>query len=1428
MAIESEAKIIISAVDKYSDTFGDLNSGFGTLTKTAMLASTAVATFSVGMAALTVKMGSSAVQSAADFRDAIFDVSAVVGNAGASTGQISTILDDLVQKFPVTGAQAGKALESIAQFGFGAEEQLKNISDAAVGLQIATGTDLNTTVSALTATLNQFGLEASETARVSNVLAAAQFNSAASVSDLREGLKFAGPIAKLFNKDLESTVGVLSLLRDSGLAAEQSGTLLRGAMVALSKETEKGTSALAKYGLTYADVNPATKSYVEILKSFNGATIEGSDAIAIFGTEASSFASIINKGSDSLSKRIGQVTATSSAEDAAAEKSKKWSVVLDNLGGTLDVFKKTIAEGLLPVIIDFIGSDENSGIRGVIDQLLKLEKSSGSIGGPLIDAFNALRDATKDVFDNSFQGNIENVYDWLSNISKALSENIKIIINLGAEFAKLFIDSTTGAEKLQALLKVANVAITAIALSVAVVRDSFTGLYLIATDGATELNVIINELDKSLAEFGLAVLEAIDRIPFVDLSKSITEVKENIKLYQKEIDAGNAKLSDSKPAELWSKSVLEASAKNIESIEELGVKAKDTVESIPDINLGIDGDQAVSDMTDIANEIVDIQGKASEDVTKKEKEEQEKRLDEAKKTKEERKIILDERLKDIETTLHQEEQLYVESISKIDLAEAEGEKSGEEAIKEKLKLEEKYLKEKISLTEEAYDNIKKVYPEDVQKQKDAFDDVKNAQLEFTNFKIRKIEDEREALKNSLDSEIGIYQANSEAKRIEVEKAENAGVISATEAANQKRAIEEEFLQFSIGKLQEKIDLAAGEYGRDSEEYATAVLSKKQAELELQEAQKQTAESTREVAEATQQAGSAAEVASGINAAFNDRMQHTTGTLNDFLKELQDTRKFMDTFGKGAFELVQIDEGTQSLRDLTNVAVNARAALSSLAGSKFEGIASFEAKEDIAKIEELEKQFQAVADSAAEAGLKVDVMDQTLSEAGDDVAERIEGWTNFKDTLGELSTNISSLTNEYTNLDSSLGSDGISKAAEDFNTVANSAKDLSEQIKDVNNEFGTGNIEAAEEMADGVIDAYEDIYDQAVDILDDLKSEWETLADEIVKTNEKITDIQQTTEDKIREARRETMDELGQFQDIRLEYDEVYADAQEALSQKQFDKASELFEKAADIAEELQQEVKDGSGEVVSSLEENTTLSINLMQKASDAAVEALNNQNSSLLSQQSTIQSQISQTTDTIGQLGNQINESFQGIDKASKDFSNLGNSIKGLSNRTFNFDFTGTGSSKKPLSEKIAEMEGKLFGFEKKTDSINPRINSDFTNISGDIRSVSNEIDRLNSTSGLGLGALNGAGITEPSGRTGRDWRRGFQSGTADFSGLIDSQNNLVNAIQKFSFPEQFKFNVSVQSNGNDWLKGLTKSIINEIFIQAEAEQFNAFGQEG
>jgi TP901 family phage tail tape measure protein len=585
MAIDRKLNVIVGVVDKYSKAFDNIRGGLTSIGKLAMAGEAAVLALSTVAALLAVKMGGSVVQSAAEFHDAIFDIEAVAASFGTTSQEIGDILDTLVAKFPLTGKEAGEAMQLIAQMGYGAEEQLLAVSDAAITLSIATSSDLQTAAAATMATMNSFGMSIEETDRVINTFAAAAFTSAAGTEELREAMKYAAPVAALAGQNFEQTVAAVSKLVDKGLEASTAGTNLRMALAQLAKGTDTTTAALAKYGLTLDDVNPQTHSLSEIIGAFGGQTISAGDAIAIFGVRAATLATIINEGQAAFDYYTESITGTSAAIDAAATKSQKWEVVMNNLGGTTDVFKKTIGEDLVPLILDLVGRDEKSGIRGVITKMMELEKVTGGIGGPMVSTFSSIVDNVKGMagsFDDG-EGSIRGFYNILADVSSILSGNVELISIYATEFGGMFAEASEEGTAVQTVLTVINTAMGAMALSVAAAHDSLAGLINLGKVGFETLKLVVGEFGAFVLDSFSRILQAADYLPFVDLEGEIESLNGTIQMFD---DMAAEAFQNVDYVENWTDKVVQAIAKADEAIK--GISAENAAAELEKVRESIE------------------------------------------------------------------------------------------------------------------------------------------------------------------------------------------------------------------------------------------------------------------------------------------------------------------------------------------------------------------------------------------------------------------------------------------------------------------------------------------------------------------------------------------------------------------------------------------------------------------------------------------------------------------------------------------------------------------------------------------------------------------------------------------------------------------------------------------------------------------------
>jgi len=564
MTIEKEVKVLISAVDEYSDGMLGFTSKAALVTAAVGAIATAMVAASIKAAEFATDLGSKVWTSATDFHDAIVNVDAVAQNFGTTTGEISGILDDLTQKFPVTGAAAGASMQLIAQLGYGSADKLRDMSDAANTLQVATGADLQTAVMGTLSLLNSYNLESTEATRIINLLAAASFSSAANIDDLGIALRYAAPITSLMGVSVEETVAAIAKLRDRGLEASQAGTTLRMALIQLGHETKDKTELLAKYGLTYADVNPQVVGLTGVIKAFNGQLIDGQDAAVLFGTRSVAMANIINMGSEAFGAYTKSITGTSAAQDAMIKKLETWKVVQANVIGNVDLFQKTIAGGLVPEILHYIGTTESEGLRGVINYLTKLENAHANMNETVTSIYDQFKATVSESFGSYFN-NVEGLYNYLSLIVLALGENVKIVMEWASVWGGIGIKMTNDLDSIKTALHIVNGSFFLVSGSIALVHDAFAGMANVWMWSFAQFEAGFYRLQLALNDIGMAILETLDRLPWLDMSEEVLNLENHMVELRDKIE----QTLDKPYYEMWSDDVAKGFYKVSESIESM-------------------------------------------------------------------------------------------------------------------------------------------------------------------------------------------------------------------------------------------------------------------------------------------------------------------------------------------------------------------------------------------------------------------------------------------------------------------------------------------------------------------------------------------------------------------------------------------------------------------------------------------------------------------------------------------------------------------------------------------------------------------------------------------------------------------------------------------------------------------------------------------
>lgn len=345
------AQQIAAAGEKLKDA-GSKVEGIG---KAIMPASAAVA-----------GLGAAAVKTASDFDTGMSSVQAITGATGKDLDALREKAKEMGAKTAFSATEAASAMEYMAMAGWKTEDMLGGI-EGIMNLAAASGEDLALTSDIVTDALTAFGLSASDSAHFADVLAAASSNANTNVSMMGETFKYAAPVAGALGFSVEDTAVAIGLMGNAGIKASQAGTSLRGILTALTGEIELSGAALGDVTIQTTNADGTMRELSDILGDCRAAFSQLSESEAASAAEAlvgknamSGFLALMNAGEADVAKLTNAINSCSGSAEQMA------NVKLDNLEGQITLLKsqlETLAisfgEIIMPVVISFVGHLQN-------------------------------------------------------------------------------------------------------------------------------------------------------------------------------------------------------------------------------------------------------------------------------------------------------------------------------------------------------------------------------------------------------------------------------------------------------------------------------------------------------------------------------------------------------------------------------------------------------------------------------------------------------------------------------------------------------------------------------------------------------------------------------------------------------------------------------------------------------------------------------------------------------------------------------------------------------------------------------------------------------------------------------------------------------------------------------------------------------------
>lgn len=204
----------------------------------------------------------------ADFDDQMRTVKAVSQSSEVEFQRLTETAKRLGATTSFTAVEVAQMMTELGRAGFTAA-QIDVMTAAVLNLARASGTEGAVAAGIMAATIRQFGLDATDAARVADVLTAAANKTFNTVESLGEALSYAGPVAADFGMSIEQTLALLGALGNVGIQGSEGGTAVRRLLALSAAEAKEWGD---NFGVTMLDTAGNVRPLIDVLEEIRTAT----------------------------------------------------------------------------------------------------------------------------------------------------------------------------------------------------------------------------------------------------------------------------------------------------------------------------------------------------------------------------------------------------------------------------------------------------------------------------------------------------------------------------------------------------------------------------------------------------------------------------------------------------------------------------------------------------------------------------------------------------------------------------------------------------------------------------------------------------------------------------------------------------------------------------------------------------------------------------------------------------------------------------------------------------------------------------------------------------------------------------------------------------------------------------------------------------
>ena len=340
-----------------------------------------------------------ALRTFAAFDHSMKKVQSVTASTGEELETLTNLARQLGRDFPFTASEAADAMFELSLAGLKVNEVMQT-TETVLKLAMAGNMGLAQSARIAVATMNAFGMEATEVESIGDQMTAAFTNSAMTLAELGAGLSFVGPVAKMANVSLADSVTTLGMFANAGIAGARSGTTFRQMLSKMLDPTTDAIQRMNQLGLSFTDAEGQMLPMIDIVKQLIDAQMTANDVITIFGIRAApGVGALINQGVEGFEELSGAINDSEgrlndiadTMESSAQNEFKKFTSAMEDL-------KIQIGIQLMPIVNELIALFRGEDGLGVALTNIAIAFGDSALTvanlvtllAPLIEAFGML------------------------------------------------------------------------------------------------------------------------------------------------------------------------------------------------------------------------------------------------------------------------------------------------------------------------------------------------------------------------------------------------------------------------------------------------------------------------------------------------------------------------------------------------------------------------------------------------------------------------------------------------------------------------------------------------------------------------------------------------------------------------------------------------------------------------------------------------------------------------------------------------------------------------------------------------------------------------------------------------------------------------------------------------------------------------------